>query len=256
MNFNLQEEFDLIIQSTNNNNKTNNDTNVNSFDNIWKQMGFLIQNYFQNFPSDNITNNTTTSFFQLTLKDFLKCFQGNISLDENNFWITQQYPTCKFTTFQQIGYEDGFYKISQNSNNINFIIFENYDSIEPKIIEHNSNKLFILPFIQSPYIVLFFLQFISNQGVSNVFNNSTSSTLLTTSTNNNINTNNNTNNNPHSLINLNDLLTKWKNEKNDSKPTIPKIAEYFQIDQKKIHTVIKQSGKSWTQYLVENGFRN
>ncbi len=222
-----------------------------SFQTIWNQLGNVVKSNCCNYQQQPVV---MSSFFALTLRDFLKILPDAVP-DESNFWSSMLFPNYKFTTYSAIQGEEGFYKLALTST-MTYVVFESDSHQQPCVIESNQSKLFIFPYIQSPYVILFFLTLIN--GKNNSLTSTTTSITTTTSNeyytyqeSNNILTNVNGSNN----VNVENLLKQWKKEKPNLKPTIPKLADYFTIEQDKIHKWLKTNGKSWSNMLVTYGFR-
>ena len=237
----IQEWFSLNKQNTNN-------LVHDTFNLIWNNLGDVIRSSVTNSQAVE----TITSFNALSLNDFIKILP-NAHPDQNNFWCTPLFPKYKFTTIAHVGGEQGFYTHVQNLGlkKITFIAFESYDLIQPKLINREDCTLIILPYVQSPFVMYFFISLLNNNDSGFNLNNDIS--------NNNViinnNASNNTNKNTTEEVNVELLLEKWKVEKPNLKPTIPKLSDFANIEQDKIHKWLKVNGKSWSNMLVTHGFR-
>ncbi len=246
-NINFTNEIQEWLQFNKNEQKDTND----SFQNIWNQLGHVVRS---NCVSTKSSEHIVSSFFALTLRDFLKILPDAVP-DECNFWSSMLFPNYKFTTYSAIQGEEGFYKLSLTST-MTYVAFESDSHQQPCVIESNQSKIFIFPYIQSPYVILFFLTLLN--GKNNTLTSMSMPTSITTTSNEYYTyqeTNNNTLTNVTSNVNVENLLTQWKKEKPNLKPTIPKLADYFTIEQDKIHKWLKTNGKSWSNMLVTYGFR-
>jgi hypothetical protein len=263
-NINFTNEIQEWLQFNKNEQKDTND----SFQNIWNQLGHVVRS---NCVSAKSSEHVVSSFFALTLRDFLKILPDAVP-DESNFWSSILFPNYKFTTFTAIQGEQGFHKLSSNGlSSLTYIAFESECHQQPCIIESNQCKMIIFPYIQSPYLILFFLTLLNgstlnyhchHQPTNNNNTTTTNSSVQLTNTTTTITYqefskgfDNNNNNNNINEINIDVLLSQWKKEKTNVKPTIPKLAEYFNIEQDKIHKWLKSNGRSWSNMLVTYGFR-
>lgn len=232
----------------------NSNNNVDSFKNKWNQVGEVIRSTLTDQQCDTIT-----SFNAITLNDFIKILP-NATPDNHNFWVSSVLPEFKFTTCSYIGGEEGFYKYATSFTKMIVVAFETYDVVQPKIIDYEHEcKLILMPYVQSPISLFFFLQHFQL----------TSSSHTVTTTNNTNNTTNNTNTIPTTItpsttmsysstmldVNVDTLLERWKNEKPNMKPTIPKLSDFANVEQDKIHKWLKNNNRSWSNMLVTYGFR-
>jgi hypothetical protein len=242
-NINFADEIQEWITSSLANKKNDNDT----FGSKWNHLGDVIRSSVTNSQAIE----TITSFNALSLNDFVKIIP-NAYPDQNNFWCSPLFPTCKFTTFAHLGGEQGFYTHASHLKKITIIAFETYDLIQPKMICHEDCRLIVLPYVQSPFVMFFFISSFIDPINVNVNVN----TIVNSNVNVNVNTITNTNMNTNvTELNVDSLLEKWKIEKPNLKPTIPKVSDFANIEQDKIHKWLKNNGKSWSNMLVTHGFR-
>lgn len=249
-NINFTDELQEWISCSLNNKQNNVNHDRDPFDLKWNQLGNVIRSSVTNSQAVE----TITSFNAMSLNDFVKILP-NAYPDQNNFWCSSIFPTCKFTTFAHLGGEQGFYTHTVASKKITMIAFETYDLIQPKLICHEDCRLIMLPYVQSPFVMFFFiLNFVdpSNNNNNNVVNNSVTNSVNNSNNNNNVEKVVVTNN---TELNVELLLEKWKIEKPNLKPTIPKVSDFANIEQDKIHKWLKTNGKSWSNMLVTHGFR-
>lgn len=242
-NFNFTDDIQEWINMNKQHSHT--DNSHDPFEQKWNQIGQALRSTLTS------TDSVMTSFNAVTLNDFIKILP-NASPDSQNFWSSPVLPNFKFTTMAYLNGEEGFYKNAVSMSSITFVAFEDYSSVQPKIIEYEQCKLIILPYVQSPFTLFFFLQhFQMNhqiqqihqihqiQQVQQVQQHNTSSTSTTETSMNNVDV----------------LLEKWKLEKPNMKPTIPKLSDFANVEQEKIHKWLKNNGRSWSNMLVTYGFR-
>ena len=242
----------LRVSKENKQNQTMTHESYDSFGNKWNQIGEVLRSTLTNQQYDTIT-----SFNAMTLNDFIKILP-NATPDNQNFWVSSFLPNFKFTTFSFLGGEEGFYKYTTSSTQITFVAFETYDIVQPKLIEYEQCKLILMPYVQSPISLLFFFQHFqyNNNQQQSPQPITIQTQTLTTSTSSLPQPSSTTTYSTTMLdVNVETLLERWKIEKPNMKPTIPKLSDFANVEQEKIHKWLKNNGRSWSNMLVTYGFR-
>jgi hypothetical protein len=236
------------------------DPKSTGFDELWRQLGGLVRMYPYMDPI------APTSFGKLTLRDVLAALpQGVVTTDESNFWVTPTLPLVKLTTYDSMGGEEGFMRSAAKAcTDLVFVAMEYKGGFVPRIITCGQCRCFVIPEIINPHAFVFLLTTaFGNGGGGGGGGNNSNGYATTTTTTGGFILNNTTS--PFTLggsggvgddpVDVHHLLTRWKSEKPGQKPTIPKLADFANVDPEKLKKAVNKGQKPWMQLLADHGFR-